>query len=127
MHHESLEHREAAMREHFEAYESLPTSDPKITFLDALQAIQKHGMGAPLSSPEIEAFYVIHSKLDWNFLNMENYRVTGAKWIISLRGGPPLIPHGPAGAHALPIWALNHTRDFIDAMTGKWLGADNFP
>jgi hypothetical protein len=97
-----------------EQYESLPTFDPKISFLDALQIIQKGGVGRPLLSQEIEAFYVIHSKFN---------RPGSAKWIISLRGGPPI----PGTPESLPIWQQNHTREFVDATSGKWLGACNFP
>jgi hypothetical protein len=118
IHREPLEKAEAMLRSCGELYESLPTSDPEVTFLNALEIIQKHGVGAPLLSQEIEGFYVIQSQYD-----LEMKRPKSAKWMISLRGGPP-IPMMPS---SLPNWARSRIRERVDATSGKWLGATSFP
>jgi hypothetical protein len=102
---------ETEFRNAGEMYQSFPTSDPKITFLKALENVE--GFGAPLLSQEIDGFYVVHLESD----------VPRSEWIITLRGFPPSIAtNGPA-----PTWSRNHMRSFVDATTGKWLGATSNP
>jgi hypothetical protein len=101
-----------------EAYEAFPTADPKVTFMEALEAVCVHGVGYPPLAQEIDGFYLMDS------------RATNPVWIINLRGLPPLpATSNPGGGKLVtpPIWKDNHLRNVVDAATGKWLFGTNIP
>jgi len=114
IHRESVEEAEKLLRQQGETYSAWPESDPKVSFLEALEIIQKDGVSQPLLSQEIEGFYVMHSEIGLP---------TSPQWIITLRGGPP----HPRMPKSIPLWQRNHSREFVDAMAGKWLSAASYP
>jgi len=100
-----------------EVYTGLPKDDPKIRFLDALDAILSKGSGSPFMAKAIEGVYVMESRMGSS---------PRAVWVITLRGLPPFSAHGPH-ADSVPIWQRNHMRNVVDAQTGDWLFATNSP
>jgi hypothetical protein len=109
-----------------EVYESFPTVDPKITFMEALDTVRARGVGYPPLAQEIDGYYVMESRLG---------RPAQPVWVINLRGLPrlpaPSIPARPDGKateyKAPPIWQDNHLRNVVDAATGAWLFGTNSP
>jgi hypothetical protein len=100
-----------------ETYHGLPSSDPKLTFLAALNLVLNHGIGSPFLAKEIYGSYVLHSRMGGPQL---------AAWVIELRGLPPIPVDGPHG-DKVPIWQRNHMRNVIDDEMGKVLFATNSP
>jgi hypothetical protein len=96
-----------------EEYKSFPDKSAKVAFLDALDQVRLRGVGYPFIAREIDAIYVMDSRLG-----------QGAKpvWVITLRGLPPI----PSKANE-PAWQRNYFRNVVDAETGEWLYADNRP
>lgn len=85
-------------------YLDFPKDAPKISFYQALLAVQNKGIGSPNVAKMIIAYYVLTPEPDW---------------VIDLRGIP--YPRDPS----LP-W-IGHMRNFINAENGSWEGADNLP
>lgn len=100
-----------------EFYYGLPTKEPKLTFLDALEVVLNKGMGSPFVAKEIYANYVIHSRGNSPKRNV---------WVITLRGLPPLPAHGQYGDQ-VPVWQRNHMRNVVDDETAVNLFATNSP
>jgi hypothetical protein len=100
-----------------EIYHGFPLDPPKISLLDALDAV----MGSPYLAKEIYAVHVIQSDMGSK---------PRAVWAITLRGIPPITRIGPSRVRAkelLPVWQLNHIRNVLDASTGKLLFATSCP
>lgn len=95
-----------------EKYLEFPIALPAISFLGALDTIQRSG-GAPLSSKQIVGQYVVRST---------RYHKPRSIWAITFRGVPPIKP--PPG---LPTDAIYQRRWIVDAETGKWLSMSNIP
>ena len=100
-----------------ETYEALPDRLPKVHLLDGLDHVLNDGIGSPLVAQEINAVYVVHSRMGSAPL---------AVWAITLRGIPPLPARGPA-AESVPVWQRDHIRNVLDAESGKVLFAKNSP
>jgi hypothetical protein len=113
----SAESAESQLQAEEETYQALPERLPTVRLLDALDRVLADGIGSPLVAQEINAVYVIHSRLGTPPL---------AVWAITLRGIPPLPARGP-GAESVPVWQRNHIRNVVDAETGKVLFAKNSP
>jgi hypothetical protein len=107
------EQAEADLRRIAEVYLSFPDDPPKISFMEALDAIRLRGVGYPLAAQEIDGIYVMDSRLQ---------QPARAVWVITLRGLPPLT-----SKRNEPVWQRNYFRNIVDAQTGKWLYADNRP
>jgi hypothetical protein len=100
-------------------YLSFPAHDPKVTFLEALYALQKVNI-IPQGAQQIDAFYVMYDET-------ADPRVADprADWVITMRG-PPFFAAMP-DVDGTPIWQLNHMRSFVDAVTGAWLRSSSNP
>jgi hypothetical protein len=127
---ESLDNIEVQLRANGgESYQSFPALDPKITFLDALESLQRNHY-SPLVAQEIDGFCVMHSEMDG---------APTLKWIVTLRGIPPRAErpssqyfdgHGPKRSEKSepePIWQRNYLHEFVDATTGAWLSSETLP
>lgn len=108
---------EAQLTAESETYLGLPTEDPKIDFLTALDAVLSKGIGSPFLAKEIQALYITETRLGG---------IPRAVWVVTLRGLPPIPAHGPYGDQ-IPIWQRNHMRNVVDAATGDVLFATNSP
>lgn len=101
-----------------EIYHGLPAEPPKVSFLEALNAIGGH----PLLAKEIYALYVMESDMN---------SPPRPVWAITLRGIPPLpfitVPPGVSEDNLPPIWQRNHFRYVVNAVTGKVLFATTSP
>jgi hypothetical protein len=113
----SGEAAESQLKAEDEFYYGLPTKEPKLTFLAALEVVLNKGVGSPFLAKEIYANYVLHSR---------GGSPQRAVWVITLRGLPPIAAHGP-GADQVPIWQRNHMRNVVDDETGVNLFATNSP
>jgi hypothetical protein len=100
-----------------ERYAGLPASPPRVSLLQALDAVLVRGIGSPLQASEIHVLYVMH---------VHHGRAPVPAWVITLNGIPPLPHKGPRGAE-VPVWQLNHIRNVVDANTGKPLFATTIP
>lgn len=117
----SPEEAEKRLRLSEESYDSFPTVDPGITFMDALESVRKNGIASPSVAQEIDGFYVMYG------LRREKPQPV---WVINLRGLPPLAFPGIAwGGRAVlpPAWKRNYMRNIVDGVTGKWLSGANGP
>ena len=104
-----------------EIYYGFPTDPPKISLLDALDAILSKGRGNPLLAREILAVYVTH------FRRRSRWRPV---WSVTLRGIPPVAVKGPRGLHQgkwPAVWQSNYVRNVVDANSGQVLFATNIP
>jgi len=108
---------EAQMRPEKDIYTALPSENPHITFIDALDIILTRGSGSPFTAKEIHAVYVMESDMGSEVRPV---------WAITLRGIPPIPVSGP-GAAKIPKWQLNRMRNVINAKTGDFLFATNSP
>lgn len=100
-------------------YIGFPDTLPNISFIDALNIVQKFGVGMPYNAKEIDAQYVWYS---------DKYHTSGESklvWIIDLRGVPAIAP--PLSNDAIGIRAVNHIRYVINAETGIILEVGNMP
>lgn len=114
---------EKQLRATSEVYLGLPTVDPKVTFLSALDAVLTNGVGSPFLAKEIDGLYI---------LDTSSGSAPRPVWVITLRGLLPIPALGPVNpAHVpeetAPIWQRNHMRNVVDATTGKFLFATNYP
>jgi hypothetical protein len=108
---------ESQLKAENETYYGLPTKEPKLTFLAALEVVLNKGMGSPFLAKEIYGNYVMHSR---------GGSPQRAVWVITLRGLPPIAAHGPGG-DSVPVWQRNHLRNVVDDETGVNLFATNSP
>jgi len=113
----SGEAAEAQLQGQQEVYLGLPTIEPKIKFLDALDLVLSKGVGSPFLAKEIYGVYVLDSRMK---------SPARAVWAITLRGLPPIPVDGPYG-DTVPVWQRNHMRNVLDATTGEHLFATNSP
>jgi len=106
----------------YEIYHGFPSEPPKISFLEALDAIKAKGLTSPLLAKEIYALYVMESKMKSQ---------PRPVWAITLRGIPPLhfitVPPGVSPDKLPPIWLRNRFRFVVNAVTGKVLFANTWP
>lgn len=106
----------------YEIYHGFPAEPPKISFLEALDAIMTKGVTSPLLAKEIYASYVMESEMKSQ---------PRPVWAITLRGIPPLqtitVPPGVSKDKLPPIWQRNHIRFVVNAVTGKVLFANTSP
>jgi hypothetical protein len=100
-----------------ERYAGLPRTPPRLSMIQALDAVLTRGVGNPLRAREIEMLYVTHERRG---------RPSIPAWVITLNGIPPIPHRGPAGAR-VPVWQLNHIRNVINAETGAPLFATTIP
>jgi hypothetical protein len=108
---------EAQIRGSGEVYQGWPEVEPKLTFLDALDAVLSKGGGSPFLARAIDGLYVMHSRLG---------SAPRPVWIVTLWGLPPMAVGGPGG-DAVPVWQRDHMRNVLDAMTGQVLFATTVP
>lgn len=113
----SGEEAEEQLEAEEEIYHGLPSNDPRINFLDALDVVLTRGIGSPFLAKEIYGVYVIHSRMG---------SAPQPVWAITLRGLPPFQARGRYG-DTIPVWQRNHLRNVINAMTGEFLFATNSP
>ncbi len=97
-----------------ERYHGFPEEPPGVSFVEALHAVQKHGVGDPVKARQILAHYVLQSKMD---------RDPVPVWAITLWGIPPI----PLSDPSAPLSARNHVRNIVDARTGNWISAGTSP
>ncbi|HUU82301.1 MAG TPA: hypothetical protein VM243_02250 [Phycisphaerae bacterium] len=90
-----------------ERYHAFPDEAPRITFLEALDAMTKGGEN-PLAAKQIVGQYVV-----WSMMG----RKPRPMWVISLRGVPALGASYPGVA----VNARDHFRSIVDPQTGKWV------
>lgn len=96
-----------------EKYHGFPDDQPVVTFMAALDSIQRGG-GNPLVAKQIVGDYVIWSRIG-------KWEVPRAVWAITLRGVPPLHARGDdKGANSA-------ARYIVDARSGEYLCASNTP
>jgi hypothetical protein len=101
-----------------ENYEGLPTVDPKVTFLQAIDIVLGKGArGSPFAAKEIDGFYVMDSR---------NGSPPKPVWIVTLRGLPPIPSHW--SKEPVATRTQNTTmRNVVDAINGELLFGTNFP
>jgi len=118
---------ETQLRNSGEIYTGVPSTDPKLRFIDAVDMVLAKGFGSPLTTKEIDGKYVMYSAMG---------SAPRAVWIITLRGIPAIQPPGPmpspigskpVPASPIPLWQRNHIRNIIDAMSGEWIFASTIP
>ncbi len=95
-----------------EVYQEFAQGTPPITFLEALDIIQRDG-GTPLIAKQITAVWV-----NWSKMGKEPTPM----WVITLRGIPPIRPHRDVHPDA-----LNHLRYVVDPVKKKWIYATTRP
>jgi hypothetical protein len=116
---------EAQFRRMKEVYHGFPATPPKISLIDALDAVGAHGIGSPFVAKEIYAVYVMHS---------EKGAHPRPVWAITLRGipyrhliGKPLHLIDVPDREIIPTWRRNRIRNIVDAVTGQVLFATSRP
>jgi hypothetical protein len=96
-----------------EKYHGFPGDPPAVTFISALDSVQRGG-GNPLVAKQIIGDYVIWSRIG-------KWEVPRAVWAVTLRGVPPLHARGDdKGANSA-------ARYIVDARSGEYLCASNTP
>jgi hypothetical protein len=100
-----------------EMYAGVPSTPPRVSFLAALRSLDKESVASPTQAKEITASYITYSR---------NVAKSLPVWVITLRGIPPLRPHGK-GAESVPVSQRNRLRSVVDAETGKTLFSTNTP
>lgn len=88
-----------------EMYHGIPEEDPPISFLEAIDVIQRNG-GNPLVAKQISGVWVVWSRMD---------KEPRPMWVITLRGIPPVRPH------EINLNLLNHMRYIVDPVAKKVL------
>jgi len=107
---------EGELRGSSQIYSSFPSVGPKVTFMQALQAVR----ASP--APEIDGVYVMYSHLE---------EKPHPVWAISMRGGPPsalsfhrpVLPEGVVIREAPAGQQRNFVRVIVNATTGVGLMA----
>ena len=102
-------------RSGLEKYHSFPDAKPLISFLEALNVLQREGVGSPLVAKQIIGHYVVQSRMA---------REPKPVWAITLRGIEMPWHGGPRGT---PPTVLTRMRNIVHAETGEWLSASNQP
>jgi hypothetical protein len=108
---------ETQLRASGETYHDLPLEVPKVSFLDALDAVLSRGKGSPFLAQRIRAAYVIES---------DGGAAPRPVWAITLEGIPPMQPHGRRPTE-VPAWQRDHIRNIVDATSGAVLFATTIP
>jgi hypothetical protein len=109
---------EERSREMGEVYASFPTDAPKITLVEALEALRLHGPAYPPRASEIDGFYVI-------------YHAPGADpipaWVVDMRGLPPFWTRRSksgndkqTGDNSNPP-GYSYARSVVNAIDGRWI------
>ena len=96
-----------------EVYHGFPSEDPHVSFIDAVDSIQRGG-DAPLGSKQISASYVMWS--------MVGSRTPRPVWAITLRGVTPVMPREGMSREAIYQYRL-----IVDAKTGEYLCGGSSP
>lgn len=96
-----------------EIYHGFPTTTPRVTFLDALDSMQRESGTCALAARQIVGRYVVWSRMG---------RKPKTVWAITVRGVPPR--KAPPGAPQEPIYQY---REIVDAETGNVLCGSNIP
>lgn len=96
-----------------EIYHGFPDVLPPISFLEALDAIQKGG-GVPMGAKQIEGCWVVWSEFD---------RTPRPMWVITLRG----IALIEASYPGVPVDSRNHLRYIVDPVAKRWVNATTIP
>jgi hypothetical protein len=104
------EKAENMLRQMREIFHGIPSEQPVISFVKALNYVE----GSPFEAKEIYASYVMYSQM-----RGEPHPV----WYIDLRGITPIVSE--PGKEGLEHW--NHMRSVIDARTGKHIRSTNLP
>lgn len=114
----SVEEQERQFRATDVTYLRLPERAPSITLLSALTSPDVMTWSPDVK--QIYAIYVTASSIKYQEKDI---------WAIEIRGFPPMRPSLPPGADGtdIPVDALNHLREVVDAHTGEWLGAGTVP
>ncbi len=97
-----------------EKYHSFPDEAPRISFAQALEVVYGQGVGNPLVAKRITGRYVVLSG---------SRGEPSPVWAITLEGVHIASP-GFLGLRPRPSKRI---RNNVDARTGEWLGASNFP
>jgi hypothetical protein len=120
---------------------SFPTSDPKITFIEALEVARERSLAHAFKAQEIDGYYLMLSSKPGPHDPTPLPLISGwtamtpapgprpeekphAVWIIYMRGLPYFRmpdPFGGGGSRKPPRSGESRTQDFVDAMTGKWM------
>jgi len=96
-----------------EVYHGFPNEDPHVSFIDAVDAIQRGGDG-PLTAKQVSASYVMWSSV--------GYKTPRPVWAITLRGVLPVMPREGMSREAIYQYRL-----IVDAKTGEYLCGGNTP
>ena len=94
----------------------LPSTDPKVTFMGAVNKVLDSGMASPFLAKEIDGLYVMAKPEGKN----EGPR---AYWIIVLKGLPGQLSFGGIGTTPTTGFI---SCNFMDPTTGNWLGGQSF-
>jgi hypothetical protein len=97
-----------------EVYHGFPNEDPHVSFIDAVDSIQRGGDG-PLTAKQISGSYVMWS-------TMGRFETPRPVWAITLRGVLPVMPRP-----GMPLEAIYQYRLIVDAKTGEYLCGGNTP
>lgn len=96
-----------------EKYHGFPDQSPPISFVEALDAIQRGG-GSPLAAKQIVGLWVLWSEFD---------KPPQAVWVITLRGIFPMETAYPG----VPVDSRNHLRYIVDPVAKRWIIATTTP
>jgi len=96
-----------------ETYHSFLSDPPGMSFVDAVDAVQRGGW-APLSSDQVTGEWVMWSTYD---------KKPRPIWVITLQGMPPFEASYPG----VPVDARNHIRVIIDPASRSWIEAGTKP
>lgn len=98
-----------------EEYHGFPPAKPATTFVQALDVVLTRGVGNPLRAKRITGHYVIQSS---------GGRDPRPMWVVMLQGIRMPAPGAPGDAS---IRYSRVMRNLVDARTGEWVTAVNFP
>ena len=96
-----------------ETYHGFPTDPPGMSFVDAVDAVQRAGWN-PLASAQVTGEWVMWSTYD---------KKPRPVWVITLQGMPPLEASYPG----VPVDARNHLRSIVDPVSREWIQGGNSP
>lgn len=96
-----------------ETYHGFPTDLPGMSFVDAVDAVQRGGWN-PLASDQVTGEWVMWSTYD---------KKPRPVWVITLQGMPPFEASYPG----VPVDARNHLRIIVDPVSKSWIEAGTSP
>jgi len=116
----SVEVTERGLQKGEQMFYSFPSRAPKITFLEALNVIDREGVGDPLEAKQITGYYVSYSRTG-------KYSRMRQVWVITFRGMGSITGRGycerPIGRR-VPRKLVTAVRNVVDARTGEWMSAE---